>query len=418
MATKYKFPKRFLWGAATSAHQVEGGTSNQWTSWEHHNAPTLAAQSQYVYGSLDNWDSLKAEAQKPSNYLSGRAVDSYNRIEDDVALIKKMNMNAYRFSIEWSRVEPSENTWDSDAIDHYKDYIKLLKKHDIEPIITLFHFTLPDWFQSIGGFAKRRNVKYFERFARKIVSELGVTIRYIVTINEPEVYASASYYQGDWPPNLTSRYKWWRVINNLAYAHRRVARTIHGLNRRYRVSIAKNSSYFYPGDDAWLSRLSARVMQYTHNDYFLKKVIKSCDYIGLNYYFSNRVYGYRVHNQQDNLSDLAWSMDPSDIQFVLEQLSSKYKLPILITENGLADSDDSRRKWWISETISAMQSARNNGVDLIGYLHWSLLDNFEWNKGYWPKFGLASVNKDTLDRTLRPSAVWFGKIIKYLRQAS
>ena len=416
MATKLKFPKRFLWGAATSAHQVEGGNKNQWTVWEEHNAPSLAARASYQYGDLDSWDSIKTQANKPKNYISAGAAGSYDHYEDDIALLRKLHMNAYRFSIEWSRVEPSEGVWDTDAIDHYKDFIKALKKHDIEPIITLFHFTLPEWFQNIGGFEKRKNVRYFERFAHKVMSEFGVTVRYIVTINEPEIYASQSYYQGDWPPNVASRYRWWRVIHNLAYAHRRVAKIIHSLNRRYRVTIAKNSNYFYPGDDAVLSRASAKVMQYVQDDYVLKKVIKSCDFIGVNYYFSNRVYGYRVHNQQDRLSDMGWSLDPSDIQYVLELLSSKYKKPILITENGLADEDDSQRKWWISETIGAIQAASDSGVEIMGYLHWSLLDNFEWDKGYWPKFGLASVDDVTLDRTLKPSAVWFGKIIKYLRR--
>lgn len=416
MATKLKFPKRFLWGSATSAHQVEGGNNNQWTVWEERNSPSLAARAEYLYGDLHSWSRIKPQASKPQNYTSGRAVDSFGRFEDDIALLRKMNMNSYRLSVEWSRIEPSEGVWNTDAIDYYVDYVKLLKKHDIEPIVTLFHFTLPEWFQTKGGFEKRKNVKLFERFASRIVSELGVSVRYIITVNEPEIYASQSYYQGDWAPNLTSRYKWWRVINNLAYAHRRVAKSIHGLNRRYRVSIAKNSNYFYPGDDAWLSRVSARIMQYLQDDYLLKKVIRSCDFIGVNYYFSNRVYGYRVHNQQDRLSDIGWSLDPHDIQFVLERLSSKYKKSILITENGLADADDEQRKWWISETVNAMNSAMINGVDLIGYMHWSLLDNFEWDKGFWPKFGLASVDRVTMDRTLRPSAVWFGKVIKYLRQ--
>jgi beta-glucosidase len=298
---------------------------------------------------------------------------------------------------------------------HYKRYVEDLRRRGIEPIVTLFHFTLPVWFTEKGGFERRSNVKYFTRFAKKIISELGLSVRYIITINEPEVYATESYYHQNWPPSVHSPYKWWRVINNMAYAHRQVAKIIHKMNRRYRVSIAKNSNFFYPGDNAWLSRLSSAVMQYAQDDYFIKKVVKHCDYLGVNYYFSNRVYGYRVHNPDNKLSDLHWDLHPADIQYTLERLHDKYRLPIIITENGLADAQDGQRQWWITETLIGMQKAMKNGVKLEGYLHWSLIDNFEWAYGKWPRFGLASVDYSTGERTLRPSARWFGRVIKKIR---
>jgi beta-glucosidase len=160
------------------------------------------------------------------------------------------------------------------------------------------------------------------------------------------------------------------------------------------------------------------VLQYLKDDYFLKKVVKQCDWLGVNYYFSDRVYGYRVHNPDQRLSDMGWDLSPENIQFALERLHEKYKLPIIITENGLADSQDTQRQWWITQTLMAMQKAMANGVQLEGYLHWSLLDNFEWDKGKWPRFGLVAVDYKTGQRTLRPSAVWFGKIIKYIREAN
>ena len=147
----------------------------------------------------------------------------------------------------------------------------------------------------------------------------------------------------------------------------------------------------------------------------LKRVIKTCDFIGVNYYFSNRVYGYRVHNPDVHLSDLGWDMQPATIQLVLERLYEKYKKPLLITENGLADGDDGDRKWWLTQTIIGMQRAMQGGVPLLGYTHWSLLDNFEWNKGFWPKFGLIEVDRRTMKRTVRPSAIWFSKVVKKLR---
>lgn len=413
----FNFPKRFLWGAATSAHQVEGQTHNQWSVWELENAKSLATSAPYQFGDSPNWEQIKQQAKSPDNYISGQAAGHYENYATDFDLLKKMNMNAFRFSVEWSRIEPTEGAWNVEAIDYYKRYVKELKSRGIEPILTLFHFTLPVWFSDMGGFARRGNVRHFVNFAEKIVSELGLDVRYVITLNEPEVYARESYFEGHWPPNVNSKWAYWRVINNLAHAHRQAAKAIRGINRRYKVSIAKNSSYVYAGDDAWLSRVSANVMQYFKDDYFLRKVARQCDFLGVNYYFSDRVYGYRVHNPEEKVSDLGWDLSPANIQYALERLHRKYKLPIMITENGVADSGDELRKWWLSQTLLGMQQALDNGVDIVGYMHWSLLDNFEWDKGFWPRFGLVEVDYETGRRILRPSAVWLGKIIKYLREA-
>lgn len=410
-----KFSSHFLWGAATAAHQVEGGNHNQWTVWELENAKTKAAQSEYQLGELRNWSKIEKQAKDPDNYVSGRLVDHYNRHAEDFEILQKMHMNALRFSVEWSRIEPQEGVFDKDVINYYKKYVEELDEKNIESIVTLFHFTLPAWFAEKGGFAKRSNVKYFTRFAQKIISELGPSIKYIITINEPEIYAVAGYYTAEWPPMINNLFKTWRVINNLAYAHRKVAQVLHNMSRRYKVSISKNSSYFYPGDNSWLSKVSAAIMQYFQDDFIIKKYIRHCDFLGVNYYLSNRVFGYRVHNPDVNLSDLGWDMHPADIQYVLERLYRKYQKPIIITENGLADSEDENRKWWIKETLIGMQNAMKYGVELIGYLHWSLIDNFEWAYGKWPRFGLCEVDYVTGKRTLRPSALWFSQVIKKIR---
>lgn len=410
-----KFPTNFLWGASTASHQVEGGTYNQWTVWELENAKVKAVQAEYQLGEYKIWEQIKDQAKDPDNYVSGSLANHYNRYKEDFDLLQKMNMNAYRFSVEWSRIEPKEGVWNTEAITHYKQYVDELKKRDIEPIVTLFHFTLPVWFTEKGGFEKLSNVKYFTRFAKKIISEFGANVRLIITINEPEIYALNSYYYQNWPPALASPYKLWRVMNNLAIAHNQAAKEIHMLNQRYKVSIAKNSAFFYPGDNARLSHASAAVMQYFQDDYFINKVKKQCDFLGVNYYQSNRVYGYRIHNPDQKLNDLQWDMHPADIQYVLERLHNKYKLPIIITENGLADATDSQRQWWITQTLIGIQKAIGNGVKLGGYLHWSLIDNFEWAYGKWPRFGLAEVDYVTGKRRLRPSAQWFGRVIKKIR---
>jgi beta-glucosidase len=410
------FPKRFLWGVSTSSHQVEGHTHNQWTVWELENAKALATKAEYVLQDLDTWEAIKAEAKSPANYVSGEATDHYNRYEEDFQIIKQLNMNAYRYSIEWSRIEPEEGAWNAEAIEHYKTYTARLKALGIEPIVTLFHFTLPVWFAAKGGFEKRSNIRYFTRYAEKIISELGPHVRIIVTMNEPTVYALESYHEHHWPPAYVhKKYKVWQVLNNLARAHRQTAKLLHGMNRRYKVTIAHNSMYFYPGDNAWLSKMSSHVMQYMQDDYFLKKVIKHCNVLGVNFYFSNRVYGYRVHSPNDRVSDVGWDLSPLHIQYVLERLHQKYKLPLIVTESGLADADDSQRRWFITQQLIGMQKALDDGVDIRGYLHWSLLDNFEWAYGKWPRYGLVAVDYKTQKRTLRPSAVWFGKVIRSLR---
>lgn len=398
-----------------SAHQVEGNNHNQWSVWELENAKALAAQAEYQFGDLSNWKDIKSQATNPSNYVSGQASGHAAYYKQDIAMARKLNMNALRFSVEWSRIEPKQGSWDVTAINFYKDYVSELRRSGIEPVLTLFHFTLPVWFSELGGFEKRSNVRYFVRFAEKILQELGKDITYVITINEPEVYVAESYHEGRWPPARQSKLLTARVLNNLAYAHNKTAAMVHGLSRRYKVSIAKNSCYVYAGDDARLSVVSANILQYFQDDYFIKKVRRSCDFLGVNYYFSLRVYGYRVHNPDQQLNDLGFDMHPADLEHVLERLWAKYKLPIMVTENGLADASDKKRQWWLTQSIAAMQRAIAGGVDVRGYLHWSLLDNVEWDKGRWPRFGLIEVDYETMARTLRPSARSYGTFIKKIR---
>lgn len=413
---KFLFPKDFLWGAATSAHQVEGGLHNQWTVWELENARALAAQASYQYGDLKNWDDIKDQATSPMNYVSGRAVNHYQLYEHDFDLLQSLNMNTYRFSIEWSRIQPEEGAWDEREVAHYRSVLLALRKRNIEPVVTLFHFTVPVWFADRGGFEKAQNIKYFVAFARRIIEELGPIVQYVITINEPEAYAAQSYLEGRWPPQGHSPFRMRRVMLNLAIAHNLVARQIHRMSDHYLVSVAKNSVYIYAGDDSWLSVMAARVAQFFQDDYFLRQVMHSCDFIGVNYYFSERLYGFRTHNPESRISDMGWDMEPKDIEHVLMRLHKKYKKPILITENGLADANDVNRQWWITQSIVAMQRAIAKGVKLIGYIHWSLLDNVELDKGFWPHFGLISVDRRTMKRTPRKSAIWFARIIKQIQE--
>lgn len=411
-----KFPTHFLWGASSSAHQVEGGNHNQWSVWELENAKALASMAKRQANWLPKWDKVENMATNPHNYVSGQATDHYNRYKEDFLLLKKLNMNAWRFSIEWSRIEPEEGAWSAEAIEHYRTYLQTLQKIGVEPVVTLWHWTVPVWFEQKGGFTKRRNVAYFVRFAEKVIEELGRDFRFIVTLNEPEVYVGKGFLTAEWPPQVRSKLKAFTTIRNLIHAHKKVFKLAKGNGRKYLVGIAKNVAHHYPGDDALLSRLTAGIMAWVQDYYILNRVSGDSDYIGINYYFSNRYYGSRVHNPNDRVNDLGWDMQPANIQFVLEDIADRYNKPIIITENGLADAEDEHRQWWISQTLLAMHRALQNGVKLEGYLHWSLTDNFEWASGFWPRFGLAKVNYATKQRTLRPSAIWFGQVIKKMRQ--
>jgi beta-glucosidase len=413
---KHSFPSSFYWGAATAAHQVEGNNHNQWTKWELETAQQKAAVAAERFSSFPIWESIKDQAIRPETYISGELMDHYHRYEADFDLLTAMHMNAYRFSIEWSRIEPEEGRWNPAEIEHYRQYIAALKRRGIEPMMTLFHFSLPIWFGERGGFEKRANIRYFVRFVEKVMLELGQDIRYFITINEPEVYTEESYLAVHFPPQTRSRWKAWNVFRHLAIAHNRAADVIHAHQPRAQVSIAKNTAHYVAGDNRLITKLFVRWNVYARDDYFLKKVIKHCDFLGVNYYFTNRVVGGRIENLNQRVHDLGWQLAPADIEHVLTRLYGRYKVPIFMTENGLADQADVQRRWWIEETLAGMERAQAKGVPLLGYLHWSLFDNFEWGFGRLPRFGLAAIDYATNERTLRPSAVWFGEVIKQYRR--
>jgi beta-glucosidase len=202
-----------------------------------------------------------------------------------------------------------------------------------------------------------------------------------------------------------------RVLVNLAAAHNESANRIHQHNPSNMVSVAKHSIHFYSEKNTWLNRLVIHFLQYVMDDFFMNKVVKECDFIGINFYLSMCVKGIFVHSPRVQTSDLNWAMQPSDLTNVLVRFHEKYQKPIMVTENGVADDLDSYRKWWIEASLIAMESALQQGVQLKGYFHWSLIDNFEWAYGKWPHFGLAAVDAVTKERTLRPSARWFSEEI-------
>lgn len=410
-----KFPKHFYWGAATSAHQVEGNNHNNWSVWELENAKSLAHAAEYRLSDLAVWSEIRSQATDPDNYVSGVAIDHYQRYKLDLAIAEKLNLNAFRFSIEWSRIEPEEGIWNREAIDHYRDYIREIKARGMEPMPTLYHWTVPVWFQDRGGFERAGNVKYFARFAERVIDEYHQDIRYITSINEPDTVASHGYITQDHPPQSHSYRKAFLVYRNLLRGHKLVYNYAHKKSRRLKVGFTKSYAWVRPGDDRAVTRFAVRADLWLRDNVPLRYVRRKLDFIGVNYYFSDRHLGLKISNTNEKLNDLGWEMRPEDLKHVLIRLK-KWNKPIIITESGVADHADEYRKWWIAQSLAAVHAALASGVNVFGYLHWSLFDNFEWAYGRWPRFGLVEIDyENDLKRTVRPSGLWYGKLIKKMR---
>ena len=380
----YHFPKEFLWGTATSAHQTEGNNLNDWSVWE---------PGQTVDGSV-----------------SGLACDSYHHFKKDISLAKKLNNNAYRFSIEWSRIEPKQGQFNTKALRHYQAVIDECLNQKIKPIVTLHHFTHPLWFSTIGGWENQAAPQIFNNYVIYLAQNItGVEIW--CTINEPMIYAWNAYGRGKWPPQKKNLAAWQEVINHLIQAHSLAYQSLHLINKKCLVGIANNSQYFEPVNNYWLNKKINKIAKYIINDYFFQKINGYEDYLGINYYFYKLIgLGRR---SLDNLphSDLGWPINPYGLYNVLMS-AKKYNLPIYILENGVADAQDQYRASFIKEHLKMVHRAIQDGCDIKGYFYWSLLDNFEWDKGFTPRFGLYTVDYPSLKRQPRPSSKVYANICK------
>lgn len=406
-----------LWGAATSAHQVEGGTVNQWSGWEQKHAAGRAEESAEQFDSwLPDWDDIRHEAQKSDNYISGGAADHYNRYEEDFEILSELNANAYRFSIEWSRIEPQEGEWSEGAIEHYRRYIAALRKRNIEPVVTLWHWTTPVWFEDRGGFSSRKNVSYFVRFCERVMSELGDSITYVCILNEPNVYAVMSHLMKRWPPQSGSPLRFARVYLNLVRAQKAVYRSIASEGKK--IGLAYAVSHVETVTKNPVAQLIAAVVDYGWNVWFLARIKNHYDFIGVNHYFTNFISWKGEVKKHERRSDYGWHMNPIGIADALKTLDRRFGAEIIITENGLADRKDQYREWWIEQTMIGLSDALEAGVHITGYLHWSLLDNFEWAEGFWPRFGLVAVDRANQKRTIRSSAHSYAEVIAQARLAN
>ncbi|MFA5363141.1 MAG: glycoside hydrolase family 1 protein [Candidatus Omnitrophota bacterium] len=398
-----KFPSNFLWGAATSAYQVEGNnTHSDWWHWE----------------------------KKTGKENSGPACRHYELYEQDFDLAQTLHHNAHRLSIEWSRIEPEEGKFSREELTHYRNVILALRARSIEPMVTMHHFTNPAWFSASIGWDNKRAGFYFLRYCDFVVSALAKHVRYWIPINEPTIYISHAYILGVWPPQEKSYPKAKTVADNLASAHVKAFRLIHAIYKESglpqpSVGIAQHMQAFIPCTTSIKNRLAAYLRNKWYNFGIIDKLTRqgTLDFIGINYYsrqlvelkkwgINNLARDICNHNHHPvKKNSLSWDIYPEGLYELLLKLK-KYSLPVIITENGICTEDDNLRWEYISAHLKNIHRALENGVPVAGYLYWSLIDNFEWDKGFPPRFGLIDIDYADYKRTIRDSAVKFSRVCK------
>ncbi|MEA3449940.1 MAG: glycoside hydrolase family 1 protein [Patescibacteria group bacterium] len=396
---KLKFPEGFLWGTASSSYQIEGGIVNNWSKWEK---------------SDKRKKEIEKQGEELNDFICGNACDSYNRYDEDFKLAKKMHNNCIRLGIEWARIQPRQDTWNVYAIKHYRKMLETAKKKGLTTFVTLWHWTEPSWFTKLESWEKKKNIKYFLNFVDLVIKEMGANIDYWVILNEPIMKIFGGYLRAYHPPQKRSLILANKVFNNLAIAHKESYKMIHEYFDEAQVGCANMLNYFEPADK-WnpLEQAISKTAGWYWNKRFLNSIKKYQDYVGINYYFHDRIAWYPPFraNKNEWVNDNGWEIYPKGMYHVLK-LASQYNKPIFITENGLSDKKDKNRIKFIKEHLRYVHRAVEEGVDVQGYMHWSLLDNFEWSYGWKLKFGLHEVNRKTFKRSARPSAEEYGKICK------
>jgi beta-glucosidase len=402
-------PPGFLWGTATSAHQIEGGNTNDWTRFE--------AEP----GRIESGDT------------SAVAADAWRRMFDDIALMKQIHANAYRFSIEWSRVEPSEGTWNDEAWARYAAFARALRANGITPMATLFHFTLPVWMADRGGLTAADFPGRFARYAAEAGRRLGPDVELWLTFNEPNVQIYQCYMAGVWPPLRQSPPEMRKAFLGLLRAHAAAATALRAADPGCRIGLANNLMLAEPRSRLILFDWAAAALVGTFYNWSFADAIKSgrawmrlpdggvdepipelvgsTDFFGLNYYFR---YFVRLAPGRPEMvamtpgpslrselggKDPVGDTPPEALLVLMREAWKRYQQPIYITEGGIADSQGTLRGTLIRGQRLAVDRAIAEGIPVKGYLHWSLIDNFEWEKGYRPRFGLFRVDRQTLERT-------------------
>ena len=417
-AARFRFPDSFLWGASTSAHQVEGGnTNNDWSAWEEAGHVSVSA---------------------------GAACDHFHRFRDDFDLARGLQHNAHRFSLEWSRIEPEEGHFSDEGLRHYGDVIDALKTRGMEPVVTLHHYTIPRWLAARGGWDSGKIERYFTRYVGRVAEAYGDRVRWWITLNEPVVQVFKGWLIGQWPPGRVGDYaRAMRVIRRMLRAHVLACHAIHQRRADAMVSIAKHCLAFTPNHPRNpFDRLSTWFRDFLFNHLFIEALHtgrlalpgqfferlpfgRTLDFIGVNYYTRDfvRNTGFSLpgfvglsgtlENERriGKRNDLGWEVYPEGLGHFLQSFR-RYRLPLLITENGIPTGDEDDRWGFIYMHLWQVMRAMADGIPVLGYLYWSLLDNYEWTDGFHAKFGLIGVKFASQDRIVRPSARWLAQVIE------
>lgn len=396
MTADFSFPEGFLWGAATAGHQVEGDNRHS------------------------DWWAYEQAGKLP--FSSGEACRHRELYEADFDLARQLGHNAHRLSVEWSRIEPYAGKFDEAALDHYADVIEALRTRGIEPIVTLHHFVSPAWFTQRGGWLATDGPERFASYVQRVVGRLAPRVRWWLTINEPTVWAKHAYVTGDWPPCIKGN---WRrsidAIRAMMRGHRLAYRIIHARRDDAMVGLAHSAPYVVASNPLNpLDRLAAKARDYGLNGLPFRMIGRPLaswlDFIGVNYYCRTVVRwaprGRAVLLGEDDerprtgelrrFSDIGWEAWAPGFKAVLQQLAA-YELPMMVTENGIATRDEALRAEYLRGHLKALAEAIAAGAPVVGYMHWSLIDNYEWALGFEPHFGLCEVDLATQER--RPRAI-------------
>ncbi|HIQ01683.1 MAG TPA: glycoside hydrolase family 1 protein [Anaerolineales bacterium] len=415
-ATFY-FPPDFKWGTATSSYQVEGNnTNNDWWAWE------------------------QEEGHIKEGHRSGLACNWWERAEEDFDRAAELGQNAHRLSVEWSRIEPEEGRFDDSALDRYRAMLQALRERGIEPMVTLHHFTNPLWLAEMGGWENPRAIPLFDRYAARVVEALGEFCDLWCTINEPNVVVFLGYVMEVFPPGKQDFRAAMGVGRNLMRAHAAAYRRIHELQPQARVGFAHNIRIFDPANPrSPLDRRVAAWQNRAYNETFVAAVIRgrwlpplglgwalrlrnTLDWVGLNYYtrdvvafdrrMGHQLFGRNFHPEDAELMDGGYGeLYPEGMERSLRRLA-RLRLPIYVTENGIPDSDDDQRPRYLITHLHRVWRVIQGCHPVVGYYHWTLVDNFEWVEGWTLRFGLIEIDPETQARTFRRSAYLYRDIIR------
>ena len=382
------FPAGFTWGTATAAHQIEGGNwNNDWWDFEHTPGSGCAEPS-------------------------GDACDSWHRWADDVALVAGMGLDNYRFSVEWSRIEPEEGEWSSAAVDQYRQRCQGLLDAGIDPVVTFHHFTTPRWVAAKGGWTDPAVVDRFASFCRRLAGELGPVIRRACTINEPAMVSTMGHMAGVFPPGLRD-VELRRTVNGIfCDAHRAAVDAIRAAAPGVPVGLTCSMSDYQAVDGGESKR--DRIRHRMEDEFFAATA--GDDFVGVQTYSRTRVGPDGPLPNEDGVDVLVMGYEyyPESLANTIRRAweVTGGNVPIVVTENGIGTDDDAQRIRYVRTALDGVLDCIDEGIDVRGYTYWSLLDNFEWAFGYGPQFGLVACDRTTFERTPKPSAEWFGAVAR------